>query len=87
METFSEVSVCRYAIQNSHTSSEKENNRYLTMFAGDIELPTAAQMKVNCVKLRKDLVRLSNSVSIAANKGQFTYMTVVFSLILCFQVI
>lgn len=57
------------------------------MFAGDIELPTAAQMKVNCVKLRKDLVRLSNSVLIAANKGQFTYMMVVFSLILCFQVI
>lgn len=54
---FSEVSVSTYAIQSSHKSSEKENNRQLTMFAGDIELPTAAQMKVNGIKLQKDLVR------------------------------
>lgn len=54
---FSEVSVSTYATQSSHKSSEKKNNRQLTMFAGDIELPTAAQMKVNGVKLQKDLVR------------------------------
>lgn len=39
------------------------------MFDGDIELSTVAKIKVNCVKLHKDLVMLSNSVLIAANKG------------------
>lgn len=39
------------------------------MFDVDIELSTAAKTKVNCVKLHKDLVMLSNSVLIAANKG------------------
>lgn len=39
------------------------------MFGGDIELSTVAKVKVNCVKLHKDLVLVSNSVLIAANKS------------------
>lgn len=39
------------------------------MFDGDTELSTVAKLKVNCVKLHKDLATLSNSVPVAANKG------------------
>lgn len=61
------ISAGTYAIQNSHKLFEKQVVDRSA--SGAIDVSTVAKTQVNCVELQKDLVRLCNSVLIAANKG------------------
>lgn len=61
------ISAGTYAIQNSHKLFEKQVVDRSA--SGAIDVSTVAKTWVNCVELQKDLVRLCNSVLIAANKG------------------